>query len=130
MGDGSKAKKVKEKDSKVDAESCEVPRRRRAQSSKDVTLGSEEEARAEALKRHNAADPEVFEQKPVFGKNDNLKGPKGEPYEKITTINKSGDTVEIDHHKWGHEFPDGTYEYPHFHGPDGEHISYPPRGSS
>lgn len=108
-------------------------RRRREQTGDDTTLKNQEEAQKEALKRHGAADPDdpqLIEKKDVYGKNENLKGPNGEPSEKVTTINKDGDAIEIDHHKWGHEFEDGTYEYPHYHGPNGEHISYPPEGSS
>lgn len=127
--DDTKAKDVKEADKKPKSEACPKPRVRRSQSPKDTTVANEEEARKEALRRHGAADTELYEKKPVFGKNENLKGPKGQPYEKITTINKSGETIEIDHHKWGHNFPDGTYELPHFHGPEGEHISYPLVGS-
>lgn len=103
---------------------------RRQQNPEDTTVASEEEARQEALKRHGAADTDLQETKPVYGKNPNLKGPSGEPYEKVSTIDKNGQLIEIDHHKWGHKFPDGTYEYPHYHGPNGEHISYPPGGSS
>ena len=99
---------------------------RRQQTGDDVTLPSQEEALQEALKRWGAADPTLYETQDVYGKNDNLKGPKGEPSEQVTTIDKDGNIVQFDHHNYGHQFDDdGTYEYPHYHGPNGEHISYP-----
>lgn len=99
---------------------------RRAQTSGDITLPNREQALREALERHGSADTSLYQTSDVYGKNDNLKGPNGEPYETVTSLDKDGNIIEIDHHKWGHQFPDGTHEYPHYHGPDGEHISYPP----
>ena len=68
---------------------------------------------------------EVFDTENVYGKNDNLRGPNGEPSQKVTTIDKNGNIVEIDDHSNGHYFSDtNEYEQPHFQGPSGEHLSY------
>jgi RHS repeat-associated protein len=100
---------------------------RRKQTEGDVTLETEEEARIEAMRRHGVSSDAPYERQVIYGKNPNLKGPKGEPSEIVTTIDDNGDLVTIDHHKNGHVFKDTnpeTYEQPHYHGPKGEHISY------
>jgi RHS repeat-associated protein len=98
---------------------------RRKQTGGDVTYETEEQARAEALRRHGATPDAPYEATPVYGKNENLKGPKGEPSERVATINSEGELVEFDHHSNGHFFKDtNEYELPHYHGPNGEHISY------
>jgi hypothetical protein len=62
---------------------------------------------------------------PVYGKNPNLTGPQGQPWEIVRGLNAEGNVVEIDHHASGHFFSDtNEYEEPHYHGPDGEHLTY------
>jgi hypothetical protein len=65
-----------------------------------------------------------YERVDVHGQNDNLKGPNGEPSEVIRTRDVNGNSVEIQHHSNGHNFPDGTFEKPHYHGTTSNHISY------
>ena len=48
----------------------------------DVTAASQQEALEIALQRHGAVnDPALIETIPTYGKNPNLLGPNGEPYE-------------------------------------------------
>ncbi len=122
--DNKKLDEVKTKEAPT-SEATNAPRRR-TQTEGDVTLESESAARREAFRRNDVStsEPNNFTREKVYGKNDNLKGPKGEPSEVVKTKNLHGDDIEIDHHNHGHNFPDGTYERPHYQGPDGEHISY------
>jgi hypothetical protein len=77
------------------------------------------------MRRHGASADAPYERIDQYGKNENLKGPKGEPYEHLRTIRQDETMVDIQHHKHGHTFEDtNTYELPHYHGPNGEHISY------
>jgi len=102
---------------------------RRAQVPGDKTMPSEAAARREAFRMHDVStsEPDNFERVDNWDKNPNLKGPQGEPSELIRTKDVNGNDVEIKHHSWGHQFEDNnTYELPHYHGPNGEHISYPP----
>jgi len=64
-----------------------------------------------------------------WDRNPNLRGPNGngEPSAFLEITDLNGNPVRIDHHNWGHVFEDdNTFEYPYFHGPNGEHISYIP----
>jgi RHS repeat-associated protein len=98
---------------------------RRKQNPGDETYATEEEARKRAFELHGASPDAPYERKDIYGKNDNLKGKKGEPSEQITTITNDDKLKTFDHHKNGHTFEDtNEYELPHYHGPSGEHISY------
>ena len=100
-------------------------RKRRTPSPDDIDCKDQDEARREALKRHGVKDVEDYDIVEVYEKNENLKGPKGEPWEEIWAEGE-GEIITIDHHPYGHIFKDnGTYELPHYHGPNGEHICYP-----
>jgi hypothetical protein len=102
----------------------EEPLRRRDATPGDAQFTSREEALAEALKRHGV-DPGTVETQTMFGKNPNLKGPKGEPWEIVRGLDREGNMVEFQHHASGHRFMNnGTYELPHYHGPNGEHLTY------
>jgi hypothetical protein len=60
----------------------------------------------------------------MYGKNPNLIGPKGQPWELVKGLSE-GDIVEFEHHASGHYFADtNTYELPHYHGQNGEHLTY------
>jgi hypothetical protein len=62
----------------------------------------------------------------MWGKNPNLVGPKNEPWEIVRGLDRNGSVVELDHHANGHYFSDrNEYELPHYHGPNGEHLTYP-----
>jgi hypothetical protein len=84
----------------------------------------EQGALGEALRRHGADPGSPIERIPVWGGTPAMRGPQGQPYEIIQALNEAGDLIEFHHHCWGHNFPDGKYEPPHYHGPDGEHIFY------
>jgi hypothetical protein len=112
--------------SRETSDSCTQHPQRRKQLPNDITLASEEEARREAFRRMNipSENNDTFERITTYGGNPNLKGPKGEPYEIIKTLNSYGDIIDIEHHKWGHYFSDNnTYELPHYHA--NGHVSYP-----
>ncbi|MHB9857556.1 putative T7SS-secreted protein [Streptomyces sp. YIM S03343] len=91
----------------------------------DVVYTTQEEALAEALRRHGVTDPSVIERAPQWGKNPNLTGPGGEPWETISAIDDKGNIIEIHHHANGHYFKDADqWALPHYHGPKGEHVYY------
>jgi hypothetical protein len=94
----------------------------------DVTFPTQESAMKEALSQYGAIDdPALIEVKEVYGKNDALKGPNGEPYEVVHAMDENGNMIEIQHHKWGHTFNDvnpPVYEPPHYHGVTSPHIFY------
>jgi len=101
--------------------------KRRAQLENDISFKTEKAARREAIRRFGGVVKESnnYKKKLWFVKNKNIRGPQNEPAEIIIIKNTKGETVEIMHHKWGHQFEDNqTFEYPHFHGPNGDHISY------
>jgi hypothetical protein len=61
----------------------------------------------------------------VYGKNPNLLGPKGQPWEQLDTLDSEGNLITVDHHANGHFFTDNnTWSLPHYHGPNGEHFFY------
>jgi hypothetical protein len=79
---------------------------------------------AEALERHGI-DPSTVETTPMYGKNPNLVGPEGQPWERVRGLTLDGELVEFEHHANGHFFGDtNEFELPHYHGPSGEHLSY------
>ena len=92
----------------------------------DRVFAAHDEARAQALSAHGVSDPSLVESSgPLYGKNPNLTGPKGEPWEQLNAINDDGDLVTIDHHANGHFFNDtNEWSLPHYHGPNGEHYFY------
>jgi hypothetical protein len=103
-----------------------MPERRR-QKPGDKDFPSERAARREAFRQNNVPTSQTdnFERVPTYGKNDNLKGPNGEPYEEIHTKDAHGNPVVIEHHKHGHHFKDtNEFEKPHYQGPNNEHLSY------
>ena len=60
----------------------------------------------------------------MYGKNPNLVGGKGEPWEMVKGLNSDGELVEIEHRANGRFFSDNnTFELPHYHGPNGEHLT-------
>lgn len=101
---------------------------RRSQSKSDKTLPTERAARREAMRQSGAqvSLPNNYTTRDVYGNNQNLRGPNGEPSRVLTTTDtRTGQSVSIDHHNNGHRFSDtNTFEYPHYHGKDGSHISY------
>ena len=106
---------------------------RRKQNNGDITLPSESAARREAFRDHNVSVSQTtsdsFERKNVYGQNSNLKSPNGEPSEIIKAADINNNNVEIQHHKNGHHFDDqgkNEFEFPHYQGKNGRHISDPP----
>lgn len=94
----------------------------------DMDFPSSEEARDEAIRQHGG-QLDIFEEIPVYGRNPNLTGPNGEPYSVLHTLDNNGELIEIKHHSNGHEYHDNqTSEWPHYHGPNDEHLNYPPKG--
>lgn len=83
------------------------------------------DALAEALVRHGI-DPSTVEITTMYGKNPNLLGPQGQPWEMVRGLNSDGELIQFEHHANGHFFGDtNEFELPHYHGPDGEHLTYP-----
>jgi hypothetical protein len=89
----------------------------------DTQFRTAADALAEAIERHGI-DPSTVETELKYGKKPNLLGPDGKPWEVVRGLNEDGDIVEFQHHSNGHNFDDGTFELPHYHGPDGEHLTY------
>jgi RHS repeat-associated protein len=94
-------------------------------------LLSERAARREAFRKNNVptSKPNNYTREPVYGKNQNLKGSKGQPSEVIKTTDVNGKPVTIQNHKNGHVFRDvnpPVVEGPHYLGPDGKNIFYRP----
>ncbi|MEV6107979.1 putative T7SS-secreted protein [Streptomyces sp. NPDC051940] len=93
----------------------------------DVHGGSQQEALDEVLRRFDVTDPDLVDAQPVWGRNPNLTGPSGEPWEELTAIDANGNVVSIHHHANGHLFTDvepNQWSLPHYHGPNGEHVYY------
>ena len=87
-------------------------------------------ARREAFRRFGVSTTEAnnYTSEEVYGRNTNLRGPNGEPYNEVKALDVNGNEVTIEDHQWGHTFTDvnpSVYEGPHYHGPNGEHIFYP-----
>ncbi len=99
---------------------------RRTQNADDATAPTERAARRQAFRENNVSTSQAnnYKRVDVHGKNENLKGQNGQPSEVIQTKDVNGNPVEIQHHSNGHNFPDGTYEKPHYHGETTNHISY------
>lgn len=107
-------------------EGCRAPNTgtRRPQSPGDRQFPTQGDALAEALKRHGV-DPSTVEVTPMYGKNPNLVGPKGEPWEIVSGLDSEGELIRFQNHSNGHSFSDtGEFELPHYRGPNGEHLSY------
>jgi len=103
-----------------------VPRTavRRAATAGDTQFRTANDALREALQRHGI-DPSTIEVKLMYGKNPNLVGPQGEPWEIVRGLNSEGKVIEVPHHANGHFFEDANeFELPHYEGPNGEHLSY------
>ena len=97
---------------------------RRAATKGDTQFRNSGDALAEALRRHGV-DPSTVETTPMYGKNPNLTGPQGQPWEVVRGLDSQGEIVKFEHHANGHFFNDtNTFELPHYHGPDGEHLTY------
>ncbi|MFH9723587.1 putative T7SS-secreted protein [Streptomyces sp. NPDC017254] len=95
----------------------------------DVLFPDHDSALAEVLRRYDIEDPSYVERVDQWGKNPNLYGPKGEPWELIRAIDSKGNELEFHHHANGHYFKNKDPELeewslPHYHGPKGEHIYY------
>ena len=85
----------------------------------DKAMPSQRAARREAFRRHG-----VPTSRPNNYKED--KDPSDKRFKQVKTKDGNNEDVNIKHHQDGHEFKDnGTYEDPHYHGTDGEHITYP-----
>ncbi|MEU7021308.1 putative T7SS-secreted protein [Streptomyces sp. NPDC046203] len=95
----------------------------------DVHFPDHESAWQEILRRFDIEDSSYTHRENMHGKNDNLKGPKGESWEEISAIDRNGNPVEFHHHSNGHYFREKepaleTWSLPHYHGPNGEHVYY------
>jgi len=109
---------------RAEASSATAPSRRRATPG-DMHFQSADDALAEALSRYGI-DPATVETTQMYGKNPNLLGPQGQPWERVIGLTSDGDVIVIDHHASGHYFSDtNEFELPHYHGPNGEHLTYP-----
>ncbi|MGE9759247.1 hypothetical protein ACQP6U_17870, partial [Acinetobacter baumannii] len=98
---------------------------RRPASVGDKQFLTSDAALAEALESHGI-DPTTVEVTKMYGKNPNLVGPNGQPWEMVSGLDKDGDIIEFQHHANGHYFEDkNQFELPHYHGPNGEHLTYP-----
>jgi hypothetical protein len=88
---------------------------------------SESAARRAAFRAYNVSTTAAnnFERVPMYGRNPNMRGPSGEPWEVIHTADVYDNPVEIQNHMWGHFFEDtGETMGPHYLGPIGEHFFY------
>ena len=90
----------------------------------DKQFSTAGDALAEALTRHGI-DPSTVEITTMYGKNQNLLGPQGQPWESVRGLNLDGELIQFEHHANGHFFGDANeFELPHYHGPNGEHLTY------
>jgi len=90
----------------------------------DTQFRTAGDALAEALERHGI-DPSTVETTTMYGKNPNLLGPQGQSWEMVRGLNSNGELIEFENHANGHFFGDtNEFELPHYHGPDGEHLTY------
>ena len=108
---------------------CPPGYRRRVQSPRDTDNPNERAARRSAMRSQNipTSRPYTVEAVSQYGKNPNLTGPNGEPYEILIIRDAAtGEQIgQLDHHKWGHLFDDtGQCEKSHIHGRSGSHHSY------
>ncbi|MFG3347652.1 hypothetical protein ACGF1Z_21600 [Streptomyces sp. NPDC048018] len=93
----------------------------------DVRFPDHDSALAKVLRRYEIEDPSYIERVGQGGKNPNLHGPKGEPWELIRAIDSKGNELEFYHHANGHYFKNKDPELeewplPHYHDPKGEHV--------
>jgi len=85
----------------------------------DQHSDTQQEALAKAAKAHGVNEPFESESTPMYGKNKNLLGKKGEPWEQVHVSDGENDAT-IDGHVNGHHYEDtGERELPHYHGPGG-----------
>jgi RHS repeat-associated protein len=106
------------------AKALESGATRRIATMGDTQFRTGADALAEALERHGI-DPSTVEVTPMYGKNPNLIGPRGQPWETVRGLNSEGKIIEFQHHPSGHFFGDtNEFELPHYHGPDREHLTY------
>jgi RHS repeat-associated protein len=106
------------------AEGLEATAVRRLATAGDTQFRTAGDALAEALERHGI-DPSTVETTSMYGRNPNLIGPQGQPWEMVRGLNADGELIEFEHHANGHFFDDtNEFELPHYHGPDGEHLTY------
>jgi RHS repeat-associated protein len=90
----------------------------------DTQFRTANDALREALIRHGV-DPSTVEVQLQYGKNPNLVGSRGEPWQIVQGLNSDGELIEFDHHANGHFFEDtNEFELPHYEGPNKEHLSY------
>ena len=99
---------------------------------RDESHDTERAARRSVFRRWRipTSRPNNYERKKVYGQNDNLKGPNGEPSEEIHAKDVNDNDVVIPHHDNGHTFTDVNppkIAGPHYHGPtsDPGHIYHP-----
>ncbi|PJI93544.1 intein [Luteimicrobium subarcticum] len=97
----------------------------------DRYFATQAEARAAVLEAHGVTDELLVDSRAMYGRNPNLNGPQGEPWEELHAYVDRGeafddlDEIVIEHHANGHYFQDNnTYALPHYHGPHGEHLFY------
>jgi hypothetical protein len=103
---GEKAAEAGEAEEQVEKDQAkERAPGRRAPTKGDADFPTQEEALKEALTRHGV-DPTTVETELMYGKNPNLVGPKGEPWESVRGLDGEGNIVEFDHHANGHTFTD------------------------
>ena len=90
-----------------------------------MQFATENDALAEALVQHEV-DPSAVEVTPTYSKNPNLVGSQGQPWVLVRELTPDGNTIiEFEQHSNGRIFADdNTYELPHYHGPNGEHLTY------
>ncbi|MFV8638625.1 hypothetical protein ACNRBS_04370 [Ralstonia pseudosolanacearum] len=82
----------------------------------DKRFPTADDALTEALACHDIA-PSTVEITKVYGKNPNLLGPQGQPWEVARGLNSDGELIEFEHHANGHYFSDtNEFELPHYHG--------------
>jgi RHS repeat-associated protein len=106
------------------AEALEAGATRRLATMGDTQFRTGADALAEALERHGI-DPSTVETTTMYGKNPNLIGPQGQPWEMVRGLNSEGKIIEFRHDASGHFFGDtNEFELPHYHGPNGEHLTY------
>jgi hypothetical protein len=99
---------------------------RRLAASGDTPFRTAEDALADALERYGI-DPGSVEIIKMYGKDPNLIGPQGQPWEMISGLDAEGNIIEFENHANGHIFDDispNEFELPHYQGPNGEHLTY------
>ncbi|MFC6511179.1 polymorphic toxin-type HINT domain-containing protein [Promicromonospora citrea] len=89
----------------------------------DKWFTTQDDARNAVLDAHNVSDKSLVESQVMYGNYPNIRGPKGEPWERLEAIDDNGNLVQIDHHSNGHYFSDtNEYALPHYHAPEGHYF--------